>query len=104
VTRAHDIAMLQQLLDHSDRLRDGEGDVFSSMLAKLDTAYSERRYAKLTDAQRHWVTDAANRLELENPNDDPHERNRDVPRGKEVPTPAVLRNLPKAPPGRRVKA
>jgi len=103
VSRAHDLALLQQLLDHSDRLRVGEADVFSSMLAKLDTAHSERRYAKLTDAQRHWVTDAANRLELEDPHDDPRERNRDVPRGKEVPTPVVLRNLPKAPPGRRVR-
>jgi hypothetical protein len=104
MTRAHDLVMLRQLLDHSDRLKDGEEDAFNDMLAKLDTPYNERRYTKLTDPQRQWVTDAANRLEIDDPNDDPRERNRDVPRGNEVPTPAVLCNLPKAPPGRRVKA
>lgn len=103
MTRTHDIATLRALLADANRLKDGEQDAFAGMLERLDpdAARSTRR---LTDAQRAWVTDAADRLELDDPADDPALRNRDVPRGRDVPVPAALQNLPKAPPGRRVKA
>jgi hypothetical protein len=99
VSRSGDIALLRALVARRDELREGEPEAFASMLERLED--EERHFDGLSAKQRKWVDDAAHRLEIEDPEDDPAKRNADVPRGREVEKPAVLRNLPKAPPGRK---
>lgn len=76
-----------------DGLETEEREAFEDMLAQLEAG---RRV--LSDLQFQWASSRHQQLLC----GDPAKRNASVPRGKEVERPAVLRNLPKAPPGRRV--
>lgn len=71
-------------------------DAFRLMLRSLQSGAK----LVLSDRQRAWVKDVYEKVF-----DDPQYENLVsrglVPRGKEVETPAVLRNLPLRPPGRR---
>lgn len=60
------------------------------------------RYPSLTDRQRAWVDSVLDEQGLDWR--DPRVKNANVPRGREVPTPAVLKQLPLAPPGRKPPA
>jgi hypothetical protein len=70
--------------DFREDVTSGEYAAFANMRANQET---------LTLKQRAWAEEVARRVV-------PFDA-RDVPRGREVETPAVLRNLPKSPPGRR---
>jgi hypothetical protein len=85
-------ACLQWAEEHDDEEdRIGFARAFQEMLD---------RNRALSDKQRAWIYGIHERLfgEPEYQNDWSEGR---VPRGREVPTPAVLRNLPKKPPPRR---
>ena len=88
--REPDIRMLNELLENSE-LREEEREAFLSMKEALD------RYHQLTDKQRAW---AKLRHEALHPQYENLVSRGMVPRGREVETPSVLRNLPKRPPGR----
>lgn len=95
-TREEDLKQLGELLgDHADELSETEAEAFDDMRASLLT---EDGYHQLTDKQRAWLTVVRARVIPEYENLVSRGL---VPRGKEVPTPAVLQNLPKAPPKRR---
>ena len=102
--RATDLKMLNELLnDHADELNDSETEAFASMRFNLN-AYASTSCAQspgfqqLTDKQRAWVTAVYERIVPQYANLVSRGL---VPRGREVPTPEVLKNLPKRPPPRR---
>lgn len=88
-----DILLLQEILQPSNapELTDGERDAFADMLADLQSG--ER--SVLSRKQRAWAEETAARLK-------PIDATK-VPRGREVPTPKVLQQLPKRPPPRRTE-
>lgn len=90
--REEDLAVLKALLVAD--LGDEEREAFEGMKAFLD----ENARAKLSGKQRAWARDRADKLELDW--QDTSDRNRDVPRGREV-APLWNTNLPKKPPARR---
>jgi hypothetical protein len=86
--------LLNTLLDeHNDELTGGEMEAFASMRYDM-TAYNQE---ELTSAQRVWVKLVYDRIVPEYAN---LVSSGAVPRGREVPTPDVLLNLPKKPPRR----
>lgn len=89
-----DLALLTDLL-HDERLTDTERDAFEGMQVWL--VGDENR--TLSTKQRNWVKDVAARLDVSETSLN-LVSNGLVPRGNEVPTPEVLRYLPKRPPGR----
>ena len=99
--RKLDMALLTEVLDQpcaeegekwqDEELRPNEAGAFADMLDSLNDAQ-----AMLTVKQREWATNVAERMGLSAP----PLRSENVPRGREVPTPDVLQNLPKAPPRR----
>jgi hypothetical protein len=94
--RSRDLHALRALL-MSDRLREDEAESFDDMLTRL-----ERGRFPLTEKQRAWVLSRCEELGVDPDPRSHEERNRDVPRGREVATPPVLTNLPKAPPRRKL--
>ena len=92
--RASDLYLLRELLK-KDELGENEREAFDDMLVKLDGA--ERRALSL--AQRAWATSRADALGIGVL--DPAERNKNVPRGREVAPSAALLNKPLRPPSRR---
>jgi hypothetical protein len=80
-----DKALLFVVLAHGDALTDAQRVAFIEMRA---------RGFELSTSQRSWVEGIARQVI-------PFDEADGVPKGKPVETPAVLRNLPKAPPGRR---
>jgi len=92
-----DLALLAAVLERDD-LSDAARAAFEDMQHKLD------RWP-LTKKQRQWI-EAALRGEKFEP--EPEYENLvssgRVPRGREVPTPAILQNLPKKPPPRRTES
>ncbi len=78
-------------------LTEGERTAFENMLTLLVSPH--RQHETLSPNQRAWAVRRAQQLEIDLR--DPAERNRNVPRGREVAPAAVLQTLPKAPPGRR---
>jgi hypothetical protein len=99
--RADDLSMLNELLnDHADELTDVETEAFAGMRFDL-TAYAGLSSARgpgfhqLTDKQRDWVETVHQRLVTTYENLVSRGL---IPRGREVPTPAILQNLPKRPP------
>ena len=93
--RANDLRALRGLLE-SESLTEPEAVAFENMLADITGATPFRQ---LTARQREWAMarcDALGVVVI-----DPAIRNKDVPRGREVPTPAILANLPKSPPRKR---
>lgn len=102
--RDDDLSLLNELLnDHADELTEVETEAFASMRFDLQ-AYggmeipSKGKFQQLTEKQRQWVTSVHARVVPDYAN--MWSRGL-VPRGREVPTPAVLQNLPKRPPPRR---
>lgn len=92
--RDADIALLHTLLDDSE-LRPDEREAFSTM---LDELVGPQGFPCLTPSRRRWAREVAARVRpgaYENLVSSGR-----VPRGREVPTPAVLQHLPKKPPGR----
>ena len=92
-----DDALLGDLLDgHYDELTEWEQGAFADMRAYL----AKGRGRKLSDSQRSSVRLAHKRVL---PKYENLVSRGLVPRGREVPVPEVLRNLPKKPPARRKK-
>jgi hypothetical protein len=98
--REEDLRQLTELLeDHGGELADSEREAFTDMRAALRAfpADAEGR-RQLSAKQREWLRGVRDRLV-------PQYENLvsagNVPRGREVPTPAVLQILPKKPPTRR---
>ena len=94
--REGDLRLLRDLL--AGDLRDYEREAFGDMLGELESPSSDGGFFALTAERRSWARKVAKRigtLGYENLVSTGR-----VPRGKEVPTPAVLLNLPKKPPGR----
>lgn len=93
--RADDIKLLKEILElapKADAHADAQRAAFAEMLEQLDSG--ERH--QLSERQREWAQRVA---------DIPGEyknlvSNGQVPRGREVPTPAVLQHRPLKPPGR----
>ena len=108
--RSDDIALLKALGhlevdDENDfptkgKVSASESSAFESMLGKLTSGAYAGAYAVLTQAQRKWAKGVKERA-MEAPEYLNEWSSGKVPRGKEVPTPAVLQNLPKSPPPRR---
>jgi hypothetical protein len=103
--RQEAIDLLTRALDLE--LPDLEREAFSRMLRQVQAppaAEDDALYPggglnqSITPKQRQWIRNVIERFEGK-----PSTRLTDgpVPRGRPVETPAVLRNLPKAPPGRR---
>lgn len=100
--REDDLGMLATLLDeHVEELSEAEVEAFADMRFNM-TAYEkvggQEHRRQLSAKQREWVTSVHERIV-------PAYVNLVslglVPRGREVPTPAVLQNLPKKPPPRK---
>lgn len=90
ITRMRDTDLLERLVNtYRDDIETGEFKAFFDMLGALVSgeqrclSVKQRVWAE-TVARRVWPLDASL-----------------VPRGREVATPTVLQNLPKAPPGRK---
>lgn len=97
---AENVSLLRALLDHRDDLTFRARQAFESML-------DDGR--RLTPTQELWVRDTAERLGLSAPEAGNvfsamrEERRREhLERAARVETPAVLRDLPKKPPGRNL--
>jgi hypothetical protein len=94
--RDEDLELLAELLDrHADNLTDVEVEKFASMRFDLTAGLRGERFQQLTDAQRDWATAVRERVAPQYANLVSRGL---VPRGREVPTPPVLRDLPKRPP------
>lgn len=91
----NDLVLLRLVLAETDRLDDKEIDAFLSMLTQVNDGTRE-----LSDRQRRWVQDVADRLDIVEPSANLVSLGL-VPRGNPVPTPEVLKHLPLKPPGRR---
>lgn len=85
-----DLALLDALTE-SHELTVDEFVAFTNMKRQISSG-GERTQRHLTTKQRSWAEEVARRVTPILASD--------APRGREVETPAVLRNLPKAPPGR----
>ena len=94
--RDNDLRALRGLLE-TEELSDVERAAFDSMLADITGG---TRYRQLTINQREWAMRRCDDLGIVVI--DPAERNKDVPRGREVEMAPILRNLPKMPPKRRM--
>jgi hypothetical protein len=102
--REDDLNALSELLEHhADELSEVELEAFNDMRFSLQ-AYggtdipSRGKFQMLTTKQREWVTTVHERIIPAYANLVSRGL---VPRGREVPTPPVLQNLPKRPPQRR---
>jgi hypothetical protein len=92
--READLTLLNELLkEHPDELNDVETEMLASMRFDL-TAYDNGMFLQLTEKQRAMVAGVHERIVGK-----PLTRLTagEIPRGREVPTPAVLQNLPKKP-------
>jgi len=91
--RDDDLAVLRALIDDVD-VREGERAMFVDMLDRLEDGQTV-----LTEKQRATAREAAERVGIRGNYENLISSGK-APRGREVPTPAVLLNLPKKPPGR----
>jgi hypothetical protein len=90
--RDDDLGALAELLDrYADELTDAETEAFAGMRFNLTAGPRQQ----LTDKQRAWVLGVRERVVPQYANLVSQGL---VPRGREVPTPPVLQNLPKRPP------
>jgi len=78
-------------------LSESEHEAFEDMLTRLES--DPRDQLELSEKQRAWVYRRADELDVIV--ESPAERNKDVPKGREVELSPVLQNRPKKPPGRR---
>lgn len=90
-------AMLMSLLKNKEKLTDRERSAFERMEHDLRTG----RYTRLSTAQKDWVEGVYLRLELDAEEAENLVSSGSVPLGRPVLTAEVLKNLPKAPPGRK---
>ena len=81
--RGEDFALLDALLADQVELDDHEREAFEDMRDKLHDWLPA-----LSEKQRGWLAEAAARLGVDALT--PAERNKDVPRGRDVTPPAVL--------------
>lgn len=86
-----DSDLLRRVLD--TKLTDEQREIFEDMLDKIGST------GKLSEKQRTWAKSIVDEPEYEN-----LVSSGKVPRGREVPTPPVLQNLPKRPPPRKVES
>ncbi len=88
MSREADLKLLRSVMAPANEAERsaGESQAFGEMLSLMESG--ERHV--LSDKQRRWALEVAARLRPV--------RAADVPRGREVPTPPVLQNLPKKPP------
>lgn len=94
--RAADLDLLNLLLDkHADSLTDVEVEAFAGMRFNLTAGLRGPQFLELTGKQREWAQDTHRRIV---PVYENLVSRGLVPRGREVPTPPVLQNLPKCPP------
>jgi len=104
-TRAYHLSLLKRALE-LETLNEETREAFEDMLSKLTqemyVAFQETKLIweqyQLYPKQLAWVLRA---LGEEEPEPDTRFTSGDIPRGREVATPDVLKNLPKSPPGRR---
>jgi len=92
---AADADLLRAVLD-DPAIDDDTSAAFNDMLEQVT-----QRTRPLTERQREWVRTVADREGIVDPRTTNLVSRGVVPRGREVATPAVLRNLPLNPPGRR---
>ena len=96
IQRDADLELLNELLkDHFDELSDVETEAFAGMRFNLTAGFRGEQFQELTERQRAWATDVRERIVPQYANLVSRGL---VPRGREVPTPPVLRVLPKKPP------
>ena len=97
IAKMGDLDLLNLLLaDATDGVRPDERTAFTDMRGQLADAFGEPITGRrLSQKQRAWAEEAARRIVPL--------RAEDVPRGREVPPPEALKNLPKAPPGRKAR-
>jgi len=89
-----DLEMLNELLDkHDDEMSVGEVESFADMRFVL-----KAHKRSLSPKQHEWVASVYERIVPQYAN---LVSNGIAPRGKEVPTPPTLQNLPKRPPPRK---
>lgn len=94
---SHDLELVR-LVVASPELRDMEREVFE----KWQDALERGSIHQLSEKQRQWIRDVAARLNLLDEQALNLWSSGKVMAGRQVETPAVLRELPKAPPRRRV--
>jgi hypothetical protein len=104
--RAEDIKMLAECLDLFNSMEaDEDSTIGMAGWDKAQAAFSEwtikleNPHFFLSEKQRGWLLGAHEKL-FAAPQYENLVSSGRVPRGREVPTPAVLLNLPKKPPGR----
>jgi hypothetical protein len=94
--RDDDLQLLNELLkEHPDELSNVETEAFAGMRFDLTAGFQGSKYQELTEKQRSWAIGVRERIVPQYAN--LFSRGL-VPRGREVPTPPVLRVLPKKPP------
>lgn len=94
-TRVKDIELLRKLLGCD--IKDNEREIFEDMLDRLDDDTRNDHQTMLSVKQRDWATSL---LDIHEPTYKNEFSAGKIPIGKPVPTPSVLLNLPKRPPGR----
>jgi hypothetical protein len=107
--REEDLRMVTECLDFFDSMRADEDSANSLAMATLDKAATafegwlpkleENPHYFLSEKQRGWLRGVYEKL-FQAPVYENLVSSGKVPRGREVPTPIVLQNLPKKPPGR----
>lgn len=96
--REEDLRLLEDLLgNHDHELSPTELEAFAGMRDDLLAYGSGNGYRDLTEPRRSWLQRTLARIAPQYENLVSRGL---VPRGREVPTPAVLQNLPKSPPGK----
>jgi len=93
--RDSDLKMLKEILEHSDDLNGNEVEAFADMQFDLTAYENKDRFHELTEKQREWVKRVHERVVPAYSN---LVSGGLAPRGREVPTPPALQNLPKKPP------
>lgn len=93
--RQEDLDDLTTLIAHHD-LTKSEREAFEDMHRRISGDLPA--FKTLHPNARKWVKEATKKYLLDK---SPAERNKNVPRGKEVQVPSVLGNLPKSPPRRK---
>lgn len=106
--RKHDIALVSWIINNWDEtVERHDKRVIIDFKRLLDSPPREgaNRFGILTTSQRGLALAVAKRVDREFTEtmlaelEDPTERNKNVPRGKHVPIPPVLQQLPLKPPG-----
>ena len=97
--REGDLRLLNELLDdHVHELSETEAEAFTDMRCDLVGYDSGDGFRELTGPRQSWVKKVHDRIVPQYENLMSRGL---VPRGREVPTPKVLQNLPTRPPTRR---